>query len=136
MRGGDFGASMGALVRFSLSMQLRRVIFATGVGRGSHRTHPTGRRLSPTALCGRSAEISGDDLRVVAVDAGGRQMQHDVAHRHPGSRNRSRACSRIASPSALKCCGSNFAAIGRPHKSENRTLCRVLSSVTQKPLEW
>ena len=33
------------------------------------------------ALRGRSAQVSGDDLPVVAVDAGGGQMQHDAPHR-------------------------------------------------------
>ena len=33
---------------------------------------------------------------------------------------RSQACSRIAPPSELACCGSNFAATGRPHKSQKQ----------------
>src|SRR5450631_4240231 len=45
------------------------------------------RGVSPTALRGRGAEVSGDDLPVVAVDAGGWQVQHDAPHRrlYPGA---------------------------------------------------
>ena len=38
------------------------------------------RGTRPTALCGRRAEVTGDDLPVVAVQTGGGQMQHDAAH--------------------------------------------------------
>jgi hypothetical protein len=45
------------------------------------------RGVSPTALRGRGAEVSGDDLPVAAVDAGGWQVQHDAPHRrlYPGA---------------------------------------------------
>ena len=33
-----------------------------------------------TALCGRRAEVSGNDLPVVAVQGGGGQMQDDAPH--------------------------------------------------------
>ena len=38
------------------------------------------RGASPTALCGRSAKIAGDDLPVVAMQTGGGQVQHDAPH--------------------------------------------------------
>ena len=39
----------------------------------------------------------------------------------------------FAPPSELACSWSNFATTGLPDKSENRTLCRVLSSSMQRP---
>ena len=42
---------------------------------------------------------------------------------------------RIVPPSEPACCWSHFATTGLPDKSENRTLCRVLSSSMQRPLE-
>jgi hypothetical protein len=43
--------------------------------------------LRPTALCGRSIEVAGDDLPVVAVQTSGWQVQHDTPHRglHPSA---------------------------------------------------
>src|ERR1017187_8718474 len=87
MRGIDFGAVAEFGVGFSTSSVRKGVIFATGVRRESRTCHPTERGVSPTALCGRGAEACGDDLPVVAVDARGRQVQHDAPRRglHPGA---------------------------------------------------
>src|ERR1017187_320952 len=81
MRGGDLGARTDAVCRFSPSVRRRRGILATGVRCESRAIMATERGASPTALCGRGAEASGDDLPVVAVDAGSGQMQHDAPHR-------------------------------------------------------
>ena len=81
MRGGDFGVLTDAMVRFAPSVRRRRGILATGVRRESREVNRTKRVVNPTALCGRSAEASGDDLPVVTVDAGSGQMQHDAPHR-------------------------------------------------------
>src|SRR5260370_38049613 len=81
MHGGEFGAGADAMVGFSPSVRRRRGIFATGVRRESREINRTERVVNPTALCGRSAEASGDDLPIVAVDARSEQMQHDASHR-------------------------------------------------------
>jgi hypothetical protein len=81
MRGGDFSARTGAVGRFSRSVLSRRAILTTGVRRESRKPHPTERGVSPTALCGRRAEIAGNDLPVAAVQGSDGQMQHDAAHR-------------------------------------------------------
>ena len=81
MRGDDFAVRMDAAVRFSSLIRRGRGILATGVRRESRAIMLGGSSLSPTGLCGRSAETSGDDLPVVAVDAGRGQMQHDAPHR-------------------------------------------------------
>src|ERR1700690_52811 len=87
MRGGDFAVRMGAAVRCSPLRLRRRGILATGVRRESCAIRLSGSSLSPTGLCGGSAETSGDDLPVAAVDAGGGQMQHNAPHRglNPGA---------------------------------------------------
>ena|ERR1700730_9305744 len=81
MRCDDFVVRADAVVRFSPPVRCRRRILATGVRRESRAIMMHGNGVSPTALCGRSAEALGDDLPVVAVDAGGGQMQHDAPHR-------------------------------------------------------
>ncbi len=81
MRSGDFRAPGDAVRRVSPALRRRRVILATGVRRESREINRTKRVVNPTALCGRSAEASGDDLPVVAVDAGSGQVQHDAPHR-------------------------------------------------------
>jgi hypothetical protein len=61
------------------------MISATGVRPELLRRYSIERGVDPTALCGRSAEVVGDDLPVVAVQAGSWQVQHDAPHRglHP-----------------------------------------------------
>jgi hypothetical protein len=71
MRGGDFRARTDAAVRFPPPDGHGLGILATGVRRESRAMIARKRRASPTALCGRSAEASGDDLPVAAVDTGG-----------------------------------------------------------------
>ena len=81
MRGIDFRAVMGFAIGFSRFPVHEGVFLATGVRRESRRIESASGGVSPTALCGRCAETSGDDLPVVAVDAGGGQVQHDAPHR-------------------------------------------------------
>jgi hypothetical protein len=69
MRDGDFGAVTDVGVGFSEWVAREREISATAVPRGSRKVIPAGFSVSPTALCGRGAELRGDDLPVVAVDA-------------------------------------------------------------------
>src|SRR5665213_1607137 len=83
MRGIDCRYVMRRTVAFSRLPAREGVIWilATGVRRDARKIHPSGRGISPTALCGRGAETSSDDLPVVAVDAGSRQVQHDAPQR-------------------------------------------------------
>jgi Putative transposase len=85
MDGGDFGGALGVGDRLSIAVRGRRVISATGVRPELFRRRSMERGVRPMALCGRSAEIAGDDQPVVAVQVGGGQMQHDAPHRslHP-----------------------------------------------------
>ena len=87
MRGGDFAGGMCVGDRFSTAAGDPRVISATGFRSELLRRHSMGRAANPTALCGRSAEASGDDLPVVALQASGWQVQHDAPHGrfHPGA---------------------------------------------------
>lgn len=87
MRGDDFAVRMGATIRCSRLCLRRREILATRVRRESRAIRLSGGGLSPTGLCGRSAETLGDDLPVAVMDADGGQMQHDAPHRglHPGA---------------------------------------------------
>ncbi len=87
MRGGDFAGGMCVGDRFSTAVGDPRVISATGFRSELLRRHSMERAANPTALCGRSAETSGDDLPVVAVQASGWQVQHDAPHGrfHPGA---------------------------------------------------
>ena len=87
MRGIDFRGVMGFANVFSMFSVHEGVFLATGVRRESRRIESAPGGVSPTALCGRCAETSGDDLPVVAVDAGGGQVQHDAPHRgfNPGT---------------------------------------------------
>src|SRR5450759_1842027 len=84
----DFGAMTDVGVGFSEWVAREREISATAVPRGSRKVIPAGFSVRRTALCGRSAEASGDDLPVVAMDAGSGQMQHDAPHRgvYPGTK--------------------------------------------------
>lgn len=81
MRGIDFRAVMGFAIGFSRFPVHEGEFLATGVRRESRRIELASSGVSPTALCGRGAEASGDDLPVVAVDAGSGQMQHDASDR-------------------------------------------------------
>jgi hypothetical protein len=81
MRGIDVQSVTSLGVGFSRLLVHEGVILATGVGRESREINRTERVVDPTALCGRSAEACGDNLPVVAVDAGSGQMQHDAPHR-------------------------------------------------------
>ncbi len=81
MRSGDFAARGDAAVRFSPPIRRMRGILAMGVRRESRAIMVNGSGISPTTLCGGSAEASGDDLPVVAIDAGSGQMQHDATRR-------------------------------------------------------
>jgi hypothetical protein len=85
MDGGDFGGALGVGDRLSIAVRGRRVISATGVRPELFRRWSMERGVRPTALCGRSAEVAGDDQPVVAVQGGSGQMQHDAPHRslHP-----------------------------------------------------
>ena len=87
MRGGDFASGIRTADRLSAAAFDQRVISGAGVQRGSRRISRAERSVSPIALCGCSAEASGDDLPVVAMQAGGWQMQHDAPHRRldPGA---------------------------------------------------
>ena len=80
MRGGDFSGGVCSGDRWSTAVGDRRVISATGLRSELLRRHSIGRAARPTALCGRSAEASGDDLPVVAMQASGWQVQHDAPH--------------------------------------------------------
>jgi hypothetical protein len=73
---GNSGAQFCAGQGLSAAVFGCRAILATGVRRGS-RGIQSRVRVSPTALCGRGAETSGDDLPVVAVQAGSWQVQHE-----------------------------------------------------------
>ena len=81
MRDIDVGSVTELGVGFSTSQVREGVILATGVWRESRRVNRTERGVGATALGRRSAEASGDDLPVVAVDAGSGQVQHDAPHR-------------------------------------------------------
>jgi len=81
MRGGDFGVLTYAMVRFAPALRRRRGILAAGVRRESREINRIKQVVNPTALCGRSAEASSDDLPVVTVDTGSGQVQHDAPHR-------------------------------------------------------
>src|ERR1700687_505701 len=81
MRCGDFAARADAVVRFLPPVQRRRGILATGVRRESRAIMVSRRGVSAAALGGCGAEACGDDLPVVAVDAGSGQMQHDASYR-------------------------------------------------------
>lgn len=81
MRCDDFAACAGAVVLLPPLTRRRRGILGTGVRRESHAMSLARRGVSPTGLCGRSTEASGDDLPVVTVDAGSGQMQHDASYR-------------------------------------------------------
>ncbi len=87
MHSGDLTAQICTGHRLSAAVSGGLVISATGVRPGSRRLQPMECGASPTALCGRSAEAAGDDLPVIAEQAGGWQMPHDAAHRrfHPGA---------------------------------------------------
>src|ERR1017187_3870431 len=87
MRGGDFAAIANGGRSFSSAWVGAGKISGTAVRRESRKRIPTVRCVRPTVLCGGGAETSGDDLPVVAVDAGGRQVQNDAPHRglHPGA---------------------------------------------------
>ena len=80
MRSGDFGARGGAAVRYLPLIRCRRGILATGGRRETRAIMVKRSGVSPTALCGCGTEAAGDDLPVIAVDAGGGQMQHDSSH--------------------------------------------------------
>ena len=77
---GNSGTGTEVGPRFSMTMVGWRAILATEVRRESRKVVPAERGVSPTALCGRSAEVSGDDLPVVEVSAGSGQVQHDAPH--------------------------------------------------------
>ena len=83
----DFGLAGELGVGFSGLPVRKSEILATGVRRESRAILARPGGVSPTVLRGRSAEASGDDLPVVAMDAGGGQMQHDAPHRRldPGT---------------------------------------------------
>ena len=81
MRDIDFGLAGELGVGFSGLRVRKSEILATGVRRESRAILARQRGVSPTTLRGRSAEASGDDLPVVAMDAGGGQVQHDAPHR-------------------------------------------------------
>src|SRR5450631_266503 len=87
MRGVDSASITCVGARFSAVMVGGCGIAGMGVRRESRGIHAAVRGVSPTALCRRGAEISGDDLPVVAVQAGGWQVQHDAPHRrvYPGA---------------------------------------------------
>jgi hypothetical protein len=87
MRGGDFAPGICTGDRLSAAVFGRRVISGTGVRRESRWVQSSKRSVNPTALSGRGAETSRDDLPVVAVEASGRQVQHDAPHRrlYPGA---------------------------------------------------
>ena len=80
MRGGDFAGGLCIGDGLSSTVRAGRGISATGVLPESGIRHSKQRGASPTALCGRSAEIAGDDLPVVAMQTGGGQVQHDAPH--------------------------------------------------------
>ncbi len=81
MRDGDFGTAMGVGVGSSVSVVRERKISTMGVPRELRTLIRAERSVSPTALCGRGAAASGDDLPVVAVNAGSGRVQHDAPHR-------------------------------------------------------
>src|ERR1039457_2867453 len=83
----DFRWVMGLAIGFSRLPVREGVIFATGVWREARELNRLGRIVSPTALCRRCAETSGDDPPVIAMDAAGGQVQHDAPHRgfNPGT---------------------------------------------------
>src|ERR1039457_3794897 len=87
MRGGDFAAMANAGRSFCAVSVGAGEISSTSVRREPRKRIPTVRDVCPAALCGSGTEASGDDLPVVAVDAGGGQVQHDAPHRglHPGA---------------------------------------------------
>src|ERR1035438_10809616 len=80
MRGGDFVGALVVCDRLSTPVSGRQLIFATDVRPESLRRRSIERGVSPTTLCGRSTESFGDDLPVIAMQAGGGQMQHDAPH--------------------------------------------------------
>ena len=80
MRGGDFAGGLCIGDGLSSTVRAGRGISATGVRPESGIRHSKQRGASPTALCGRSAEIAGDDLPIVAMQTGGGQVQHDAPH--------------------------------------------------------
>ena len=87
MRDGEVGAALDVGIGFSMWGVRECEISAMGVPREPRTLMRAERSVSPPALCGRSAEVAGDDLPVVAVNAGSRQVQHDAPHRgvYPGA---------------------------------------------------
>src|SRR5450759_3176541 len=81
----DFGAMTDVGVGFSEWVSREYEISATAVPRGSRKVIPAGFSVRRTALCGRSAEASGDDLPVVAMDAGSGAAP-TIVPRHQASR--------------------------------------------------
>lgn len=81
MRVGGFGAAMDTGIGFPMRGVRERAISAMGVRREARTLIQAESSVSPTALCGRSAEVSGDALPVLAVNAGGGQVQHDAPYR-------------------------------------------------------
>jgi hypothetical protein len=77
----DYAADITAGGRLMMAQVGEREISATGVPRGSGRSRCAVLGVSPTALRGRGTEVSGNDLPVVEVSAGGWQVQHDAPHR-------------------------------------------------------
>src|SRR5665213_2970229 len=80
MRGGDFAGGVRVRDGLSSAASTRRGIRATGVRSELLRRPSMQRGARPTALCGRSTEIAGDDLPVAAVQAGGWQVQDNAPH--------------------------------------------------------
>jgi hypothetical protein len=67
--------------RFSTAVVGLAEIWATSVRRKRPKRIASERDVSPTALCGRSAEAWGDALPVITGSVGGWQVQHDAQHR-------------------------------------------------------
>jgi hypothetical protein len=87
MQCADFAGGVVISDRLSTTACGLRMISATGVRPESGARHSMELGVSPTALCGRSAEVAGDDLPVVAMQASRWQVQHDAPHGrfHPGA---------------------------------------------------
>jgi hypothetical protein len=80
MRGGDFASDACVGDRLSGAVWAWRGIAVTGIRSELLRRHWMDRDSNPTGLRGSSAEVSSDDLPVVAVQTGGGQVQHDAPH--------------------------------------------------------
>ena len=80
IRVADFVADVCARDGLSAAVADYLLISSTGVRRDSRGTTPTGCGADAVALRGRSTQIAGDDLPVVAVQAGGGKVQHDAPH--------------------------------------------------------